>query len=170
MKKLNRSILRKINYCIGLIISSLGVSCSVFVAEYGVEVPGGMQCMYGVPTAEFQISGRVENTQKQGIKGIKVSIKQTENPYKTEPLSSDTTNVDGSFQFNIKEFPVNELLIIAHDIDSTQNGAYQSDSIPITPEYKRDPNNTWISSTEINDIIITLEEKEQNNNEENGNK
>lgn len=159
MKKLNRSILRKINYCIGFILSLLGVSftgCST--VEYGCPP---IQCEYGVPSADYQISGRVENSQKQAIKGIEVSIKQTNNPYKQTPLAKDTTDADGSFEFSFTEFPVNELLITTLDIDSTENGSYQSNSIQITFEYKDDPNNTWHSSTEINDIVITLEEEKE---------
>ena len=166
MKKLNRSILRKINYCIGLILPLFGVACNVLVPEYGVPEPlDPFEDAYGCPYAEFQISGRVENSQKQAIKGIEVSIKQTNNPYKQATLAKDTTDADGSFEFSFTEFPVNELLITTHDIDSTADGSYQPNSIQITPEYKDDPNNTWHSSTEINDIVITLEEKEQNNNE-----
>ena len=159
MKKLNRSILRKINYCIGLILPLFGVACNVLVPEYGVPEPlDPFEDAYGVPYAEFQISGRVENSQKQAIKGIEVSIKQTNNPYKQATLAKDTTDADGSFEFSFTEFPVNELLITTLDIDSTENGSYQSNSIQITPEYKDDPNNDWHSSTEINDIVITLEE------------
>ena len=164
MKKLNRSILRRINYCIGFILSLLGVSFSGCMAsKYGILEPlDPFEDAYGVPYAEFQISGRVENSQKQAIKGIEVSIKQTNNPYKQAPLAKDTTDADGSFEFSFTEFPVNELLITTHGIDSTADGSYQSNSIQITPEYKDDPNNTWHSSTEINDIVITLEEKDNN--------
>jgi putative lipoprotein (rSAM/lipoprotein system) len=158
MKKLNRSILRKINYCIGFILSLLGVSFTGCAVDYGCPP---IQCEYGVPQADYQISGRVENSQKQAIKGIEVSIKQTNNPYKQTPLAKDTTDADGSFEFSFTEFPVNELLITTLDIDSTENGSYQSNSIQITPEYKDDPNNTWHSSTEINNIVITLEEEKK---------
>jgi putative lipoprotein (rSAM/lipoprotein system) len=158
MKKLNRSILRQINYCIGFILSLLGVSFTGCASKYGYPP---IQCEYGVPQAEYQISGRVENSQKQAIKGIEVSIKQTNNPYKQTPLAKDTTDADGSFEFSFTEFPVNELLITTHDIDSTADGSYQSNSIQITPEYKDDPNNTWHSSTEINNIVITLEEEKK---------
>lgn len=161
MKKLNRSILRRINYCIGFILSLLGVSCVGLVPEYGpapIDPLGPFEDAYGTPYAEFQISGRIENAQKQAIKGIEVSIRENNNYYNPDPLAKDTTDADGSFEFSFTEFPVNELLITTHDIDSTADGSYQSNSIQITPEYKDDPNNGWHSSTEIKDIVITLEE------------
>ena len=166
MKKLNRSILRRINYCIGFILSLLGVSCVGLVPEYGpapIDPLGPFEDAYGTPYAEFQISGRIENAQKQAIKGIEVSIRENNNYYNPDPLAKDTTGLDGTFEFNFTEFPVNELQIIAHDIDSTADGSYKSNSTLITLEYKKDPNNAWHSSTEVNDIVITLEEKEQNN-------
>ena len=53
MKKLKRSILHAINRCISLIIPLLGLvpfhSCTTFTD------------MYGTPTIEFDINGRVEN-------------------------------------------------------------------------------------------------------------
>jgi putative lipoprotein (rSAM/lipoprotein system) len=131
-------------------------------SKYGILEPlDPFEDAYGVPYAEFQISGRVENSQKQAIKGIEVSIKQTNNHYKQTPLVKDTTDADGSFEFSFTEFPVNELLITTHDIDSTADGSYQSNSIQIMPEYKDDPNNGWHSSTEINNIVITLEEEKK---------
>ena len=162
MKKLNRSILRKINYCIGLILPLFGVACNVLVPEYGVPEPlDPFEDAYGVPYAEFQISGRVENSQKQAIKGIEVSIKQTNNPYKQTPLAKDTTDADGSFEFSFTEFPVNELLITTLDIDSTENGSYRRDSVLITPEFKDVPGSNWHHTTEVKDIVITLEEEKK---------
>ena len=113
MKKLNRSILRKINYCIGLIFSLFGItSCE----EIRVE--------YGVPSADYQISGRVENAQKQGIKGIKVSLKEPNyDIFEGNPHATDTTTTDGAFYIKCTNFPGNEFWLIAEDIDSTENGS-----------------------------------------------
>ena len=160
MKNFNRSIIRKINYCIGLIISLFSVACDNTTTP-PIDPLDNFKDAYGVPYAEFQISGRIENSQKQAIKGIEVSIKQTNNPYKQDLLAKDTTDIDGSFEFNFTEFPVDELLITTHDIDSTADGSYQPNSVKITPEYKNDPNSAWHSSTEISDIIITLEEEKK---------
>ena len=160
MKKLNRSILRKINYCIGLIISLFSVACDNTTTP-PIDPLDNFKDAYGVPYAEFQISGRIENSQKQAIKGIEVSIKQTNNPYKQDLLAKDTTDIDGSFEFNFTEFPVDELLITTHDIDSTENGSYRRDSVLITPEFKDVPDNNWHHTAEVKDIIITLEEQDK---------
>ena len=155
MKKVNHSILRKINYCIGFILSSLGLttltSCDIAFA-----------CKYGVPQAEYQISGRVENAQKQGIQGIKVSLKEPNyGIFEGNPHATDTTTTDGAFYIKCTDFPENEFWLIAEDVDSTENGSYRRDSVLITPEFKDVPGNNWHHTAEVKDIVITLEEEKK---------
>ena len=151
MKKLNRSILRKINYCIGFILSLFGLT-TFMSCEYGVPpVTTG----YGTPSAEFHISGRVENKLGKSIEDIKVSVYSQQNPL-------DTTNSDGSFKIDLyNHWPEEEISLIASDIDSTQNGHYKTDTIYITPEYKKDPNNSWNQIANIDNVVITLEEEKE---------
>ena len=159
MKKLNRSILRKINYCIGFILSLLGVSFTGCASKYGCPP---IQSEYGVPQAEYQISGRVENTQKQGIQGINVSLKEPNyNIFEGNPHAADTTTTDGAFYIKCTEFPENKIWLIAEDIDSTENGSYQRDSVLITPEFKDVPGSNWHHTAEVKDIVITLEEEKK---------
>lgn len=151
MKKINRSILRKINYCIGLIFSLFGITSCEEISD-----------KYGVPLADYQISGRVENAQKQGIKGIKVSLKEPNyDIFEGNPYTTDTTTTDGAFEINCREFPEREIWLVAEDIDSTENGSYQRDSVLITPEFKDVPGNNWHHTAEVKDIIITLEEEKK---------
>ena len=156
MKKLNRSILRRINYCIGFILSLFGMT--IFAScEYGCPP---IQAEYGVPSADYQISGRVENAQKQGIKGIKVSLKEPNyGIFEGNPHATDTTTTDGAFEINCREFPEREIWLIAEDIDSTENGSYRRDSVLITPEFKDVPGSNWHHTAEVKDIVITLEEE-----------
>ena len=159
MKKLNRSILRKINYCIGFMLSLLGVSFTGCASKYGCPP---IQCEYGVPQAEYQISGRVENAQKQGIQGIKVSLKEPNyDLFESNPHATDTTTTDGAFEINCREFPEREIWLVAEDIDSTENGSYRRDSVLITPEFKDVPGSNWHHTAEVKDIVITLEEEKK---------
>ena len=151
MKKLNRSILRKINYCIGFILSLFGLT-TFMSCEYGVPP---VTAEYGTPSAEFHISGRVENKLGKSIEGIKVSVYSQQNPL-------DTTNSDGSFKIDIYNYwPEEEISLIASDIDSTQNGHYKTDTIYISPEYKKDPNNSWNQIANIDNVVFTLEKEEK---------
>ena len=151
MKKLNRSILRKINYCIGFILSLFGLT-TFMSCEYGVPP---VTAEYGTPSAEFHISGRVENKLGKSIEGIKVSVYSQQNPL-------DTTNTDGSFKIDLyNHWPEEEISLIASDIDSTQNGHYKTDTIYITPEYQKDPNNSWNQIANIDNVVFTLEEEKK---------
>ena len=135
MKKINRKLLSGINRCIALILSILGiVACNKPSEDLG----SGTLCMYGVPLNEFKISGRVENKLGEGISNIKISsIHQ-------EPF--DTTDSDGSFNFSRYEPDDFGMELVFQDIDSTENGHYQTKTI--------------YYSSGTNDLVITLEEEE----------
>ena len=156
MKKLNRSILRKINYLIGIILSAIGISSCEF------------RCEYGSPSAEFQVSGRVINAQSgMAIKNIKVTLKST-NDYnydhpETHLFPSDTTSTTGAFFIGDggPGFGEKEYCLIAEDIDSTENGSYRRDSVLITPEFNDVPGSNWHHTAEVKDIVITLEEEKK---------
>ena len=162
MKKINRSILRKVNYCIGFILSLLGVSFSGCTVEYGCPP---VTAEYGVPQADYQISGRVENAQKRGVQGIKVYMKSAMDydydTFEGNPTAADTTTIDGGFAINCTEFPEREIWLVAEDIDSTENGLYKLDSVLITPEFKDVPGSNWRHTAVVNDVVITLEEEKE---------
>ena len=153
MKKFECSILRKVNYCIGLILSILGVTLS------GCD-QGELSTAYGTPSAEFRVSGCVQNGYK-GIGGIKVTLKKA-SEYGNISFVSDTTSTNGAFyvdRLDILEDDT-EYWIVAEDVDSTENGLYQADSVLVVPKYQQDPNNSWHSIASIDDVVITLKEKE----------
>ena len=147
MKNINRKVLRFINSCIAVILPLLGIaSC---------ENPDDMMCMYGTPSAEFHISGRVKNKLGENIEGIKISLNTEENPV-------DTTNADGSFNIDIYgRWPDKEIRLIVNDIDSTENGSYKTNTIYLSPKYQRDPNNSWNQIANIEDVVITLDEEDK---------
>ena len=161
MKKLNRSILRKINYCIGFILSIFGLT-TFMSCEYGCPP---VTAEYGVPQADYLISGRVENAQKKGIQGIKVYMRTAEayeyNMFEGNPTAADTTTTDGVFEINCTEFPEREIWLVAEDIDSTENGSYKRDSVLITPEFKDVAGSNWRHTAVVNDVVITLEEEKE---------
>ena len=55
-----------------------------------------------------------------------------------------------------------EINLIFTDTDGEQYGSFKSDTINIPLEYED-------NFAEVTDLVVTLEEKEQNNNEENDN-
>ena len=158
MKKINRSILHKVNYCIGFILSLFGITFQSCAPMYGPPInPEDIPVAYGTPSAEFHISGRVENKLGKSIEGIKISLYSEENPV-------DTTNADGSFNIDVYDYwPDKKITLIASDIDSTENGSYKTDTIYLSPKYEDDPNNGWNQIANIDNVVITLEEEKDNN-------
>ena len=160
MKKINRKLLRFINNYIAVILPILGItSCE-----------NNMMCMYGSPSAEFQVSGRVIDAQSgKAIKSIKITLKNTDNYIYDYPenyqFPSDTTSTNGAFFIGDggPGFGEKEYWLVAEDIDSTENGVYKTDSILLSPEYQNAPNNNWHYIANMNEIILSLEEEKDNN-------
>lgn len=152
MKKVQRSVLLKINCLIASLLSLIGVmtfdSCA-----YGCPID--LPSAYGTPTADFYVNGRVENRLSEGIAGIEVRIDDTNELY-----GVTTTQDDGSFTIRAgSTFPVDEFYLVATDVDSTENGLYKTDSVLVRPQYIKNPNNSWNQVGHTGPIIITLEEE-----------
>ena len=152
MKKVQRSVLLKINRLIASLLSLIGVmtfdSCA-----YGCPID--LPVAYGTPTADFYVNGRVENRLSEGIAGIEVRIDDTNELY-----GVTTTQDDGSFTIRAgSTFPVDEFYLVATDVDSTENGLYKTDSVLVRPKYIKNPNNSWNQVGHTGPIIITLEEE-----------
>ena len=66
---------------------------------------------YGTPTAEFHISGRVENRLGKSVKGIRISLLGNN--------SEDVTDKDGTFQIDdYGHWPDTKITLVANDIDA----------------------------------------------------
>ena len=109
---------------------------------------------YGTPTAEFHISGRVENRLGKSVKGIRISLLGNN--------SEDVTDKDGTFQIDdYGHWPDTKITLVANDIDANADGHYKTDTIRITTKYKDDPNNSWNQIANIDNVVFTLEEYEE---------
>lgn len=82
--------------------------------------------MYGVPSATFQVKGKVTNkATNKPIEGIEISIKRA-----PQPLA--TTNANGEFDITFEEFPGVNHVIFAKDIDGSDNGGeFETDSLVV---------------------------------------
>ncbi len=155
MKKLNRSILRKINRCITFILPLLGIAaCETIKPAYGIEIPDP-DCM------RASIHGRVETKLNTPIPNIRVSATNKDMEYIRETNCDDLGNFSIYYETN-KPDTLQEINLIFTDIDGMKYGSFKSDTINIPLEYED-------NFAEVTDLVITLEEKKQNNNEENDN-
>ena len=84
------TVLRFFNFLIFTILSCFGISSSEQV-----------MAMYGVPSGEFQVSGRVKSLKSKSIQKIEVEIQDSRNNI----LGTTTTAKDVSFTFDYQGWP-----------------------------------------------------------------
>ena len=172
MKKIKKTYFSIINKIIAIIAAFTGLQAC------GISITPG----YAPPSprilASFSISGRVETKLNTPIPNIGIeltTLDETEENITFDELTSDQL---GNFRI-IQEISENhpmwselpkEITLIAKDIDGEQYGEFKTDTIIVPLEYTKDT--TYSNApykAEVTDLVITLEEKEQNNNEENDN-
>ena len=143
---MNRFVIRFFNFVIFAILSCFGISSSEQV-----------MAMYGVPSGEFQVSGRVKNLKSKPIRKIEVEMQDSRN----NSLGVTTTAKDGSFQFDYQGWPHREIYIISRDVDGGRNGAYQSDTTIVKLDY---PKQGWNQGKATASSDVTLKYKSANKN------
>lgn len=95
--------------------------------------------MYGVPTMNFVVNGKVTNDDGKPVKGMQVILlnrnvditpdeMHEDNPYVQDYIrqSSDTTDVDGNYTVRTSDTPAERQQMIIRDIDGAENGKYKS--------------------------------------------
>ncbi|WP_033147420.1 radical SAM-associated putative lipoprotein [Prevotella sp. P6B1] len=137
------------NTILTALLSLLGYGCS---SENSVEMYGVM--MYGVPSAEYKISGTVTDEGGKAVEGIKTSVKQISTyEDKTHAFSIDSvmTNTAGHYDVTVNVFPLNqEIKLLVEDVDGDANGAYQNDTIDIdynNAQKIKEGDGTWNNGT-----------------------
>jgi putative lipoprotein (rSAM/lipoprotein system) len=139
-------ILRFLNFVIFAVLSCLGVSSSDQV-----------MAMYGVPSGEFQLSGRVKNLKSKPIRNIEVEVQDNQNRI----LGVVKTAKDGSFQFDYKGWPHQEVYVVSRDVDGCRYGEYRPDITLVKLDY---PKQGWNQGTAIAEKNITLKYKSDRKN------
>ena len=139
-------ILRCFNFLLLAFLSCLRISSSEQV-----------MAMYGVPSGEFQVSGRVKNLKLNPIRNIEIEIQDLKN----NSLGVTTTAKDGSFQFNYQGWPHSGIYLISRDIDGCRNGGYLSDTTHVKLVY---PQQGWNQGKAKVDQNITLKYKSERKN------
>ena len=108
MKHILTKRLRFLNGIGSFLLMLLGFGCSTEVVEYGT------------PHATFQIKGRVETANQEGIPNIQLTSIFGEN----DTCAVTKTETDGSFEMNFSYVPLTDLKIVAEDVDGDKNGSY----------------------------------------------
>ena len=175
MKTIKKTYFRIINKIIAIIAAFTGLqACGISIHPmYAPPAP--------TPLAYFSISGRVENKLQKPIRNIEVEL--------TTPQMLNDEDVDlAVFHYDISDYsgkfyinelidensyrgegeftPPKEVALVIQDLDGEENGEFKNDTIIVPLEFKTDSTSSY-PYAEVTDLVITLEEKEQNNEEEN---
>ena len=114
--------------------------------------------MYGTPTADYEVKGKVLDADGDPIKGIKVILKH---PSSLNILNSQSL-ADGSYTLSTKLMITNKLLLTTQDIDGAENGGeFEEKTVELDfskIEYTGDKG-AWYSGKKSLEQNIVLEEK-----------
>ena len=140
------TFLRFLNFLIFAVLSCFGVSSIDQVMT-----------KYGVPTGEFQVSGRVKNLKSKPIRNVEVEVQDIQK----RSLGVTTTAKDGSFQLGYRGWPHQEVYLISRDVDRRRNGDYQSDTTVVKLNY---PKQGWYQGEASASADVTLKYKSARKN------
>ena len=120
--------------------------------------------VYGVPTANFAVKGRVVDANGKPIRGVQVTLVNSNDD--TEGLKnmseqdfppmltphSDTTDVHGNFEVKNTDRPWETMSIVVRDIDGTKNGKFDNQVVSVEfgdPEGGGDKWNVGVKKAEV---------------------
>lgn len=109
---------------------------------------------YGTPEAEFNVKGKVSDSEGNPISGIKVEMGWT----------AGTTDTDGKYSLKTVDFPAmpKTYTVSFHDIDSIENGLFADDSVGVVFERSdlSGGDGHWYEGSATKTVDITLERLE----------
>ena len=111
---------------------------------------------YGCPEAEYTVKGKVTNPSGEPIPGIKV----------TGNWDNDITSASGDYILSARVeplYPEETIQIVFADVDSSENGSYQNDTVPVTFQYSEltGGDGHWFEGSATKTLNVTLQPAEE---------
>lgn len=130
--------------------------------------------VYGVPTVDFNVKGRVTDANGKPVKGLQVIFIDSridpenlpENEYWDAELRrmSDTTDTKGEFEVNASDRPWEQMRVLVRDIDGVKNGSFQDQLVDVQfgePEAGDKPVSKWKLGTKHAEVTIKMKRKKK---------
>ena len=178
-------ILKLKNWLLLSVMGALGLSgcnCHKKTAQTEVETDtievrdrGEVRLMYGVPTMNFQLRGKVTDAQGKPISGIKVNMLERNMEVQGTELQGDpdrvkeylentaaTTDRQGRFEIKNSGIPQEQVRLLVRDVDGNDNGSHQDRlvEVEVTPDaVDRTNASGWNQGTFNKQVEIKLEDK-----------
>ena len=129
---MTKRLYKTFNYLLSAILGMLGFqSCDEVIPG------GGMDCMYGTPSAHFVVGGKVVDEDNKPVADENILIRPAGMNYGVRKQL--TTDADGNYKWDETGFPMNKLKVVAIDPDSI----YENDSTEITLKQTEKGDGDW---------------------------
>lgn len=173
------------NWLLVTVMGALGLSachCHKKTAATEVETDtiemrdrGEVRLMYGVPTMDFEIRGRVVNPKGKPVRGVQINMLERNMEMQGTELQGDpervkeflesnavSTDENGKFIIKSNGLPQEQVRLLVRDVDGTKNGNYQNQlkELEVTPDdMDRTNADGWYQGTFNKEVEIQLESK-----------
>ena len=148
---MKRKTLSFINRCLAAVMALLGFQATTgCLVKYGVA-----PAEYGTPYADFQVQGKVSNTQQEPLKDIQVAVEISDNGY-SGLRETIYTDENGEYHWKGGAFPLDRAKVVVNDT----TGKYVSDSTKVALSYDRTKADGWYRGVGTAEADFELKEKE----------
>ena len=128
--------------------------------------------VYGVPTVDFAVKGRVVDGKGKPVKGLRVTLinsdidpdNMPDTPHWKAQLArvSDTTDAEGNFNVRTSDRPWEKVRMLVTDIDGKENGSFEQQLVDVAfgdPEPGNKPVSSWNLGEKKAEITVEMKEK-----------
>lgn len=148
---MKRKTLSFINRCLAAVMALFGFQATTgCLVKYGVA-----PAEYGTPYADFQVQGKVSNTQQEPLKDIQVAVEISDNGY-SGLRDTIYTDENGEYHWKGGAFPLDSAKVVVNDT----TGKYVSDSTKVALSYDRTKADGWYRGVGTAEADFELKEKE----------
>lgn len=184
---MKKRLLKVQNWLLLSLLGMLGVGCHssksvecVSTAPGGTEQPAVLEpevaLMYGVPTMDYVVKGRVVDPDNKPVEGVQVILVNSTVDATADTLygnrehiqnyirrMADTTDANGNYQVQTTDMPSMEMRLVVRDIDGKRNGSYQNQllSVPTQQGTANSPRRGWIMGMSISETDVHLKPQDE---------
>ncbi|MBQ0015713.1 MAG: radical SAM-associated putative lipoprotein [Bacteroidales bacterium] len=128
-----------------------------------------MPVMYGVPTVNYVVKGKVVSEKGKPVQGMQIILMEgvedatpenlnLDNKYVREMVvrQSDTTAADGSFEVKAEGRVADYMNLYVRDIDGPSKGNYQNEviAVPFSNKDVKDSGHGWRLGTAVKELLV----------------
>lgn len=128
--------------------------------------------VYGVPTVDYAVKGRVVDSKGKPVKGLRVTLINSDidpdnlpdTPHWKEQMArvSDTTDKEGNFDVRTSDRPWEKVRVLVTDIDGDKNGTFEPQLLDVQfgePVKGDKPMSSWNLGEKKAEVTVEMKSK-----------